>query len=249
MIKALILAAGYATRLYPLTKEYPKPLLEVKEKPIIGYITDKLNAAKEIEEIFVITNSKFFPHFKRWQKNLRLNKPVRIIDDLTKDNATRLGAVGDIHFTIEKEKMGQDLLVIGGDNIFDGNLNDFISFAKNKGRSPAIGVYDIGEAKKAKKYGVIEMDKENRVVAFQEKPQEPPSSLVAMCLYYFPRQSLGFIKQYLGKGNKKNCDTTGSYIDWLRKKTPVYAFVFDGRWYDIGDIKFYNEAKLKFRGK
>ena len=246
MSKALILAAGYATRLYPLTKEYPKPLLEVKEKPIIGYITDKLNAALEIEEIFVITNSKFFPHFKRWRQGAGIDKPLKVIDDLTKDNATRLGAVGDIYFAIEKEKIDGDLLVAGGDNIFDQSLDDFISFAKSKGEHPTIGVYDIGEAKKAKKYGVIEMDRQNQVVSFQEKPKDPPSALVAMCLYYFPRQSLGFVKEYISEGNK-NSDTTGSYIDWLRKKTAVFAFVFGGRWYDIGDIKFYNEAKLKFR--
>ncbi|MBC8436456.1 MAG: nucleotidyltransferase family protein [Candidatus Omnitrophica bacterium] len=246
MTKALILAAGYATRLYPLTKEYPKPLLEIREKPIIEYITDNLNAAKEIGEILVITNSKFFPHFQRWRKKARLDKPLRIIDDLTKDNAARLGAVGDIHFAIEKEKLNQDLLVVGGDNIFDNSLDDFIAFAGDKEECPTIGVYDIGEAKKAKKYGVIKMDAQNKVTVFQEKPREPLSSLVAMCLYYFPAQSLRLIKEYMGKGNK-NSDTTGSYIDWLRKKTAVYAFVFGGRWYDIGDIKFYNEAKFKFR--
>lgn len=248
MTKALILAAGYATRLYPLTREYPKPLLKVEKKPIIEYITDKLNAAEGIGEILVITNSKFFPHFQRWQKELCLDKPVKIIDDLTKDNAARLGAVGDIQFAIEKEKLGQDLLVVGGDNIFDNSLEDFIAFAGDKQECPTIGVYDIGEAKKAKKYGVIKMDGQNRITAFQEKPEHPASSLVAMCLYYFPAASLGFIKEYMGKGNK-NSDTTGSYIDWLRKKTAVFAFVFGGRWYDIGDLKFYNEAKLKFTAK
>jgi glucose-1-phosphate thymidylyltransferase len=248
MSKALILAAGYATRLYPLTREYPKPLLEVRGKPIIEYIAEKLNALKEIEEILVITNSKFFPHFKRWREKAGADKPLKVIDDLTKDNATRLGAVGDIYFAIEKEKIDGDLLVAGGDNIFDEGLDDFISFAKSKRESPVIGVYDIGDAKRAKKYGVIEMGRQNQVVSFKEKPKDPSSALVAMCLYYFPRQSMGLIKEYMDKGNK-NSDTTGSYIDWLRKKVPVYAFVFGGRWYDIGDIKFYNEAKLRFSGK
>ncbi|MFH0762746.1 MAG: nucleotidyltransferase family protein [Candidatus Omnitrophota bacterium] len=245
MIKALILAAGYATRLYPLTKEYPKPLLKVRGKPIIEYITDKLNAAGEIEEIFVITNSKFFPHFKKWQKKARINKPIKIIDDLTRDNADRLGAVGDMHFAIEQEKIGQDLLIAGGDNIFDESLDDFITFAKSKGTGSTIGVYDIKGTQKAKKYGVIGMDERNQVVAFEEKPKDPLSTLVAMCLYYFPKRSLEFIKEYMSKSNK-NSDTTGSYIDWLRKKAPVYAFVFGGRWYDIGDLKFYNEAREKF---
>jgi len=246
MIKALILAAGYATRLYPLTKEYPKPLLEVKDKPIIDHLVDKIALVKEIGEIIVITNSKFFPHFVKWRKGLKIDKPVEIIDDLTKDNAGRLGAVGDINFAVENRNIKDDLLIAGGDNIFDAELFDFLTFAQKKKPDPVIGVFDIKDKTEAKKYGVVKLGEGLRVVDFKEKPQKPFSTLVAMCLYYFPKERLGLIKEYMRHKNKGS-DASGSYIDWLKENVPVYAFSFSGRWYDIGDMKFYGEAKAKFR--
>ena len=244
-MKALILAAGYATRLYPITKEYPKPLLAVNNKAIIDYILDKLQKINEIDEILVVTNSKFISQFRKWRKSLQIQKPLRLIDDLTKDNASRLGAIGDMDFVINKKSIKDDLLVIGGDNLFDGELNDFISFAKSKLSHPVIGAYDIGNKLNARKYGVIKLDKENRVIDFKEKPRNPNSTLVAMCVYYFPKTRLKLIKEYLSDEGKKY-DATGLYIDWLRKQLAVYGFVFEGRWYDIGDHKFYDEAKKRF---
>ena len=131
-MKALILAAGYATRLYPLTKEFPKPLLEVKNKPIIDYIIDKLDSLGEVAEITVVTNSKFFPRLEAWKKKQKTTIPINILDDLTKDNATRRGAIGDMDFAIRKKKLNDDLLVIGGDNLFDSALEGFVSFCKAK---------------------------------------------------------------------------------------------------------------------
>lgn len=247
-MKALILAAGYATRLYPLTKEQPKPLLEVKDKPIISYILDKLSRLREIDEVFVITNSKFFAHFLKWQKGLKIKKPVRIIDDRTCDNAGRLGAVGDISFALEGQNIKDDLLVAGGDNLFDGSLSGFLAFARRKKNQPVVGVFDIRDRSEAKKYGIVKLGRGGRVVDFQEKPKRPFSTLAAMCLYYFPKDTLGLVRQYLEHKNK-NSDASGSYIGWLSKMGPVYGFQFSGSWYDIGDIKFYKEAQLKFRGK
>ena len=244
-MKAIILAAGYATRLYPLTKEYPKPLLMVRQKPIIGYILDKMAQIKEIEEIVVVTNSKFFPKFKDWQRHLEIKKPISVLDDLTKDNAHRLGAVGDMGFAIGEKNIKDDLLVVGGDNLFDGDLRDFLAFAGMHKANPAIGAYNIRIKSKAVRYGVLKIDRKNKVVDFQEKPEKPKSTLVAMCLYYFPAKRLGLIKEYL-KENKR-FDATGSYIDWLREKVAVYGYIFSGSWYDIGDHKFYNEAKGKFK--
>ena len=242
--KALILAAGYATRLYPLTRDYPKPLLQVKGKPIINYIIDKFTGLKEIDEIFVVTNSKFISHFKRWRKKIRSNKRISLIDDLTKSPEDRLGAVGDIDFTIRAKSIKNDLLVIGGDNLFMESMRGFIDLAKNK-NSPVLGVYDIKNKRNATKYGVIKLDKNNKVVDFQEKPRKPKSSLVAMCLYYFPKKRLSFIGEYADNRNKNN-DTTGSYIDWLRRKINVYGYIFKEPWYDIGDHKFYDEARKKW---
>lgn len=246
-MKALILAAGYATRLYPLTKEYPKPLLEVGNRPIINYIIDKLEPLDEIDEILVVTNSKFMPKFNKWRSNLRSKKPISLVDDLTKSNSDRRGAIGDITFVINKKRLKDDLLVIGGDNLFSGDLKEFFSFVKGN-TSPVIGAYNIKDKGAAKKYGVIKLDKKNKLVDFKEKPKNPKSTLIAMCLYYFPRGKLKLIKEYLCS-SKETCDATGFYIDWLRKRVPVYGFVFDGFWYDIGDHKFYREAKQRLLQK
>ncbi len=244
-MKALILAAGYATRLYPLTKDYPKPLLEVGKRPLIEYIIDKIDAVTEIEEIVVVTNSKFISIFREWAAALRSPKRLILLDDLTKSEGDRLGAVGDIAFAIEKEKISDDLVVIGGDNLFDGSLKDFIDFAKTAHPSPVIGVYDFKDKSRVSKYGVVEIDQKHVIVNFQEKPQVPKSSLVAMCLYYFPREKLSLVQEYLRSRTEKR-DATGFYIDWLRRKEDVYAWKFEGRWYDIGNLDFYNEAKEKF---
>lgn len=247
-MKALILAAGYATRLYPLTKEFPKPLLEVGKKPIIDYIIDKLRQIKEIDEIIVITNSKFFPHFKKWAKALKINKRVKLVDDLTRSISDRRGAVGDMDFAIKKEGISDDILIVGGDNIFDGTLCDFVAFAKKRKHSPVIGSYCVRNIKEAKKYGVIKLDSGGRISDFKEKPRRPQSRLVAMCMYYFPKDTLGLVREYLSHNKAGKNDATGFYIDWLRKQTVVYGFVFGGRWYDIGDYKFYNKAKVEFAG-
>jgi glucose-1-phosphate thymidylyltransferase len=244
-MKALILAAGYATRLYPLTREFPKPLLTVRHKPIINYILDKLELIKDIDEIIVVTNSKFISRFKSWNKGLRCKKRVSLVDDLTKDESDKRGAIGDMGFAIEAKRIKDDLLVVGGDNLFDGGLDSFVSFAGAKRPHPAIGVYHIGDMRQGKKYGVVKLDKYGRIVDFREKPEKPQSPLVAMCLYYFPAESLGLIREYLG-GVARKQDATGFYIDWLRKRAAVYGFVFRGRWYDIGDRKFLDEAKERF---
>ncbi len=243
-MKALILAAGYATRLYPLTKEYPKPLLKVAKRPIIDYIIDKLTALDEIDEIFVVTNSKFMPQFKKWHKLLKCRKRISLIDDLTKSLDDRRGAIGDMNFAINKKRIKDDILVIGGDNLFSGNLKELLSFAKGN-HNPVIGAFNIKDLRQARKYGVIKLDRENKVVDFKEKPQNPKSTLIAMCLYYFPKNKLGLVKEYI-KSKRDKHDATGFYIDWLSKKAAVYGYVFQGVWYDIGDHEFYRQARRRF---
>lgn len=244
-MKALILAAGYATRLYPLTKEYPKPLLTVADKPIIDYIVDKIKNLDPLDEIIVVTNSKFISLFRKWSKKMRVKKPISLVDDLTSSHSDKRGAIGDINFAIEKKGIKDDLLVIGGDNLFDSDLKGFLSFAKAKTPHSVIGVYDIGDINEAKKYGVIKVDANFRVVDFKEKPKNPKSTLIAMCLYYFSKEKLGLVREYLESKTDKH-DATGFYIDWLRKEDTVYGFTFKGRWYDIGHHKFYHEAKERF---
>ncbi len=244
-MKALILAAGYAVRLYPLTKKYPKPLLPIRNKPIIDYIIEKLDTIEELDEIIVITNSKFVSKFKEWTKKVKRKKPISLSDELTKNNLDRKGAIGDLHFAITRGKLKDDLLVIGGDNLFDGSLLDFVRFAKAKKTSPVIGVYDIKDRRKTSKYGVVRLNKNNRITGFKEKPKASKSTLVAMCLYFFPKDKLGLVGRYQVAAKNKY-DAAGLYIDWLRKVTSVYGFIFDCRWFDIGDHTFYREAQKSF---
>ncbi len=244
-MKALILAAGYAVRLYPLTQSYPKPLLEVNKRPIIDYIVDKLEKIEELDEIIVVTNNKFISVFEKWAKGLKTSKLVSVVNDLTLTPEDKLGAIGDMAFSIKNKRIKDDLLVVGGDNLFDINLADFLSFAKHKKSYTSIGIYDIKYKAQASKYGVIKIDKTDKIVGFKEKPKNPQSTLVAMCLYYFPKVKLKLIGQYLNNKKHKS-DAMGFYIDWLRKTDLVYGFVFDGKWYDIGDKSFYSKARKTF---
>jgi glucose-1-phosphate thymidylyltransferase len=244
-VKVLILAAGYATRLYPLTKEYPKPLLEVKNKPIIDHIIGKLGPIKSIDEIIVVTNSKFINKFKEWTSNIKESNKITLVDDRTKNNADRLGAIGDVSFVLNRKHIKDDLLIIGGDNLFSGNLKGFIDFALKNKPNATIGAYKLKNIKDASKYGVVKVDKMKRVIEFQEKPENPKSPLVAMCLYFIPQGQSDLINDYM-KIRKGKLDATGKYIDWLKSKNDIYCFIFKGSWYDIGDYKYLNAAKKKF---
>ncbi len=245
-MKALILAAGYATRLYPLTRDFPKPLLPVDGRPIIDYGIEKLSRVKSIDEIFVVTNSKFIGLFRKWKQSLACGKKITLVDDLTKTKDDRRGAIGDMYFVIASKRIGDDFLVLGGDNIFDSGLDAFLSFAREHAPYPALGIYDVGNKLRARNYGVIKLDREKRIVDFKEKPLNPASTLAAMCLYYFPKGKIGLVKKYMEE-RKGQYDAIGLYIDWLRKKESVYGFVFSGKWYDIGQHKVFEEAKKKFK--
>jgi glucose-1-phosphate thymidylyltransferase len=244
-MKALILAAGYAVRLYPLTRRYPKPLLPINRKPIINYILDKLNVIDTIDEIIIVTNSKFILQFKKWSEKVKSKKPLSLIDDLTSSNLDRRGAIGDLYFVIEQKRLRDDLLVVGGDNLFDRDLKGFLDFSRSRNPNPVIGVYDIKTPKRTNRYGVVKLNNNNRIIDFKEKPKVFFSTLVAMCLYYFPKDKLRLVREYMSiKGNRR--DATGFYINWLRKRASVYGFVFDCRWFDIGDRGFYRKAQESF---
>lgn len=244
-MKALILAAGYATRLYPLTKEFPKPLLEVKGEPIINYIIDKLDEVSGIDEIYIVTNNKFISVFRKWVKSVKSSQRITLVNDLTKSNRDRLGAIGDIDFVIKKLKVQDDLLVVGGDNLFSGSLKRFLDFSLSKKPAASIGLFRLRQKKDASRYGVVKLDTLKRVINFEEKPKKPKSSFVAMCLYYLPKTRLALINEYI-RNKKIKTDATGSYIAWLKDKISVYGYVFGGSWFDIGDYKYLNAAKKDF---
>ena len=240
-MKALILAAGYATRLYPYTKNFPKPLLEVNKKPIIEYLIEKLDKLNGLSEIIVVTNNRFSPYFEKWKNNLKAGQKIRIVNDLTHNPRDRLGAVGDMNFTFSKAGFNDDYLVIGGDNFFQGPLAKFVSQARKKSGAVTLGICDIKKKSLARNYGVVNVDKNQRIIDFWEKPARPQSSLVAMCLYYFPRSQVGLIKEYL-KDAKNNSDAAGAYIGWLTKHKNVNAVFFKNYWVDIGDIQTYKKV-------
>ncbi|MBF0511830.1 MAG: nucleotidyltransferase family protein [Candidatus Omnitrophica bacterium] len=244
-MKALILAAGYGTRLAERFKDTPKPLIPVGNKPLVDYVVDKLQKVQGLTEIVVVSNNKFATHFQKWADK-RQGLPIRIINDGTNTPEARLGSVGDMRFVWDKETVADDWLVIGGDNLFDGDLSGFVHFALSKTPAITIGAYDIKDIAAANKFGVIAIDKDQKVISFQEKPKNPLSSLITMCLYYFPRQSMGCLKEYLSVS--KAVDAAGSYIQWLSEKKNVYGFQFSGKWYDIGSIEALEEARANYKG-
>ncbi len=244
-MKALILAAGYATRLYPLTKYMPKPLLEVGNKTILGHLIDKLERVPEIEEILIVTNNFFFPHFSRWLKDNPSTKIIKLINDGTKNNDDRLGSIGDMEFVVKQEKIQQDLLVVGGDNLFDEELSEFIQFFKQKGS--AILLNDVQDIELAKKFGIVSINEEKRITKFVEKPSMPESTLASTLVYGLTRNNLSMFSEAL-KENK--WDSPGNFIAFLSEREPVYGKTIKGKWFDIGSLdqleesrKFYNETQ------
>jgi glucose-1-phosphate thymidylyltransferase len=244
-VKALIMAAGYATRLYPLTKDRAKPLLPIAGRPIIDYIVDALDRVEEIDRILVVTNHRFAPSFQEWAGRRRSRAPVAVIDDETVSDADKLGAIGDIRFVIEREKIDDDLFVVLGDNLFDLDLGRLIPFFKEKGIT--VAAYDVGDREAARLYGILRVDAAHRVVNLVEKPADPPTTLAAIGMYLYPRRKLPLFDTYAREGNKM--DAPGLFVKWLCPREEVYAYVFRGIWYDIGDLEMYRRADRLYSAK
>lgn len=225
---ALILAAGYATRLQPLTDDRPKHLLPVGGRPMLDWILDKIHDAR-VGDVHLVTNARFAPQFERWAKG----KSVTVHDDGTSSNEDRLGAIGDIRFVQERAGIDDDMLVIAGDNLFDYELSDYIAYWRTKDGASAVAVHDVGTLDLARKYGIVAVDEDDRIVDFLEKPENPPSTLAATATYLYARAHARLVPTYLAEGNPP--DQPGNYVAWLHKREPVYAYRFGGGWYDIGD--------------
>jgi glucose-1-phosphate thymidylyltransferase len=243
-MKALILAAGYGTRLAAVIKDTPKPLIPVNSRPLIDHILLMLKGLPNLTEVVVVTNNKFDTHFNEWAKTHKDIK-IRVINDGTNTPEDRLGSVGDIHFVWKNEVEVDDWLIIGGDNLFDQNVKDFMHFALKKAPAITIGAYDIHDIQAATKFGVIALDDSQKVISFEEKPASPKSSMITMCLYYFPQMTLAYLTEYLSES--KALDAAGSYIKWLSEKKNVYGFQFSGKWYDIGSVESLYEAQKYFK--
>lgn len=244
-MEAVILAAGYATRLYPLTENTPKPLLDVAGKPIIEHIIKKLEEIDQIKKIYIVTNDKFEKHFKEWLVSYDAKKSIEIINDGTKSNEDRLGALGDIHYVISSKELDDDIILVAGDNLFELSLVDVINFFKKR-KSNVIVLHDVKDLELAKHYGVVEVNN-NQVINFEEKPISPKSTLASTGIYLFPKKTISLIKKYIVQGN--NPDKTGNFIEWLHKRETVYSYVTDKNWYDIGSIKQLEKANKYYKQK
>lgn len=243
-MKVIILAAGYATRLYPLTLTRPKPLLPVAGKPMIEYVLDNLAPIGGIDRVYVVTNAKFADQFQHWADAYR-GAPLNftIVNDGSTDDTNKLGAIGDIHFVLQQHHVDDDLIVVAGDNLFSQKLEAFGQVCREK-NAPVLALYDVGDLEQIKKYNAITVDGDGRITFFEEKPKNPTSTLTGIALYYYPRQTLPLIRQYMAEGN--NPDQPGRLVQWLYPRTPFYTWLVPGLWYDIGSKETLDEANKIF---
>lgn len=242
-MKCLILAAGYATRLYPLTENFPKPLLKVGEKTILDWLIDDIDTAGLVDEYVVISNHKYAPHFSAWAQD----KPQRItvVDDGTDTNETRLGAVRDIQFAIDSMHLDDDMLVIAGDNVLDFSLTRFVHYAREKDTSCIMRYYEANE-QRLTKCGVVEIDADDRILSMEEKPAQPRSHWCCPPFYYYTRADAALVEKGIASGC--GTDAPGSYIAWLCTQTPVHAMEMPGSRYDIGNLASYEQVQKDYKG-
>src|SRR5437764_1104409 len=241
-MNALILAAGYATRLYPLTLHKAKPLLLVVGKPIIEWVVDNLAGVPDLETIYVVTNNKFAPAFQAWSERYRSRHPefkFKIINDGSKSDEDKLGAIGDINFVITRENLTQSsLLIVAGDNLFTESLTEFVVCARET--EATVAVYDVGDAEAIKKYGNIAVDADGIITRFEEKPERPQGTLAAIAVYYYSPAVLSLLTTYLAAGN--NPDQPGRFVQWLYTRKPVQTYHIKGEWLDIGSKETLEKA-------
>lgn len=245
-MNVLILAAGYATRLYPLTLNKAKPLLAVAGKPIIEWVVDNLASVPNLGTIYVVTNDKFAKDFKAWADSYQKRQPNRqfkIINDGSTSDDDKLGAIGDINLVLTREELAKDdLLVVAGDNLFSEALDGFVNFAK--GTEATVAVYDVGDLEAMKKYASVTLDEKGVITEFEEKPQKPKSTLAAIALYYYSRNVLPLVTTYLAAGN--NPDQPGRFLQWLYRRKPINTFQIKGKWLDIGSKETLEQADKIF---
>ena len=248
-MKVIILAAGYATRLYPLTLTQPKPLLPVAGQPMVEYVLDNLAPIGGIDRIYVVTNNKFAGHFQKWSEHYRATKSklnFTIVNDGSTDDTNKLGAIGDINYVLKTQNVDDDIMVVAGDNLFSQKLEGFGQFCREK-NAPVLALYDVGNLEEIKKYNSVSMDSAGKITFFEEKPKNPTSTMTGIALYYYPKSTLPLIRQYIAEGN--NPDQPGRLIQWLYPRTPVYTWKVPGIWYDIGSKETLEEANKIFAKK
>jgi glucose-1-phosphate thymidylyltransferase len=238
-MKTIVLAAGYATRLYPLTLNQPKALLPIGGRPMLDRVLESL-AGVGADQTHVVTNARFAPHFRAWAA---MRPDVTVIDDGTTSDEDKFGAIGDIAFVLERAEIDDDLVVVAGDNLFSDDLSAFGDLCRERD-APVVAVYDVGDLAQMSKYNSIETDDEGRITYFEEKPAAATSTLTGIALYFYPRHVLPLIARYIAEGN--NPDQPGRLIQWLYPRTDVYTWRVPGTWYDIGSAETLREADEAF---
>ena len=243
-MKTIVIAAGYATRLGELTKNFPKPLLKIGEKTILGRLLDDIDPITDIDEHIIITNHRFAPIFEQWSKEQKYSKPIRIVDDGTSTNETRLGAVGDLLFAMKELALDDDLLVVAADNLLFFHFQSFVDFAKEKGTS-CIMYHEQPSIEKLQRTGVVVLDENNRVLEMAEKPQQPKTNHAVPPFYIYLRKDFDLIRHCLenGCGN----DAPGNLAHYLVDHTQMHAWPMDGGRFDIGSLDTYYEACERFK--
>ncbi|MDE6340772.1 MAG: nucleotidyltransferase family protein [Muribaculaceae bacterium] len=242
-MKSIIIAAGYATRLYPLTENFPKPLLKVGSRSILARLLDDIDPIADIDEHVIVTNHRFAPIFEKWLADMSYSKPVTIIDDGTSTNETRLGAVRDILLAIEQMRIDDDIMVLAADNILDFSLRGFVDFFKEKDTS-VIMCHHEPELRKLQRTGVIAVDKDMKVLQMQEKPEQPVSNWAVPPFYIYSRKDLPLILDCMAHGC--GFDAPGNLAHYLTDVTTLHAWPMPGSRFDIGSLDSYKEAQEKF---
>jgi len=242
-MKCVLLCGGFAKRMKSLAENKPKALLPVAGKPVLQYILEKVELLDDVNKIFISTNKKFEGQFRNFLNIYRSEKKIILVVEPALSESEKLGSIGALRFLIEREKVDDDLFVINGDNLFEFSLERFMDFYKTK-RSTLVGLYDVKTIEEAKKFGVVEIDENGRITGFEEKPENPKSTLASTGIYIYPKNVIKLILEYLAEGN--NPDATGYFLAWLYKKQPVYGLVFRERWFDIGSPEIYRKADRKF---
>lgn len=235
----ILLCAGYATRMYPLTENFPKPLLPVKGKPLINYLIDDLNTKNYISEYVIISNHKFINHFNEWKDKYKFDNVV-ILDDGSTENDNRLGAVKDIEFALDSLKINDDILVLAGDNLLEFSLNSFIEYYYTKNTN-CIMYYNENEIERLKRTGVAEINDDGLVISMEEKPSKPKSNCAIPPFYIFKKECLKEFRNEINDGCK--VDSPGCFIEWFCKRNKTYAYLMPGKRIDIGNLEDYKAIK------
>ncbi|MBR2382425.1 MAG: nucleotidyltransferase family protein [Anaerotignum sp.] len=238
-MKAIILAAGYATRLYPLTLNMPKALLPIGGKPIIDHIVAQMDTVDELDEIYVVSNDKFAGHFEEWAKTAVSRVPIKVLNDGTTDDSNKRGAIGDISFVIDEMQIKDDLMVIAGDNFFTYSLKDYVRFFREKDRD-CVCVKVWEDERTLSQFGIALLDEKGMVLDIEEKPEKPKSNTAVFAAYLYKRDTVPMFREYLAAGNQP--DAPGNFPAWLYRRKEVYAYTFDGECYDVGTPESYREV-------